>query len=1082
MYAIVQGVVNLCWGFFKWGLLVALIAAIAAVPYFYDRLDSEIRHRLLTMLSEQYEGLDISVRSAQFVENEGIEVRDLVIVETGAAGPRAELLSLPEVFLHSQGTLQEVLSGSIEVRKVVIRRPILRMTRRHDASWSCSRLLPIPKFGDHPPAVIQIEDASVEVFDPTKNPSSMLVIRNVNLTLTEPEDASPENASSSLRNINGTFTGDYVSRVELQGQVNLKTGTWSLQGMVDDLEIARESLRSLPEDWLSGLEVPQTCRAHASFRFALSGGAEDEFPLCQFTAKGMVTDGRLEDPRLPGPLTELTTSFSVDNAGLVLSNLVAHSGQMTLRIPQLQTWGHGAAAQKRIVGEVERLELDRNLLAALPDRFTETWSKYLPTGQVNAKFTADYDGTRWQPRTADVEFLNVSFSYHKFPYRLHRAKGTMQAGNDRVALKFENDTLQISMEAFSGKNRVTVAGTVWQPLSAPYGTVTVHADELELNDELFAAMEQEPQKIVRDLNPTGRVSVDLTISSSQHGVPPSKKMTCNVLGGTIRYEKFPYPLNVTRGTITMENDRWMFSDFAAKNDTGQVECKGWFGPTPAGKELMLVFSGSNIDLEEELRDSLSHPNMRRLWNDLRLRGTIDLQDLTVRYLVESKNLSVTFRAKPLQEVTSIEPVHLPYRLEKLRGVLVYQDGQITIEDFEAYHDDARITARVTCKFTPDGSWNLRLDDMLVEQLQLDNDLTRALPDRFRSAITELDTRTPINLAGWVEVARNSRQIDRLMSAWNLDVVFHRAHLNCGVPIDNVSGKVALSGQSNGETILCRGELDNCSLMYRDIQITQVKGPILIDDQQVLLGAQVPPLANQAPRSIQGMVFGGWLYGSGVSILGKNNGYSLSGRLYEADLARAAQELVAGRQSLTGKVFAQVELRGGSKTINAIEGRGSIQLRDADIYELPAMVSLLKILTIRPPDNTAFSESDIDFHIRGNHVYFPKIVFRGDAISLEGGGEMDFNHNVNLQFGTRLGRGDLGLSFLRDALGGAGDQLVLIHVEGPAANPRIIRQPLPAVNNLIEQLQKDLQIPVESPGLFPQNGTASPYNRAVPQRR
>ena len=54
-------------------------------------------------------------------------------------------------------------------------------------------------------------------------------------------------------------------------------------------------------------------------------------------------------------------------------------------------------------GGILRLVLDRNLLAALPDRFTETWSKYLPTGQVNAKFTADYDGARWQPRTATVE-------------------------------------------------------------------------------------------------------------------------------------------------------------------------------------------------------------------------------------------------------------------------------------------------------------------------------------------------------------------------------------------------------------------------------------------------------------------------------------------------------------------------------------------------------------------------------------------------------------------------------------------------------------------------------------------------------
>ncbi len=1082
---------NLCWGFFKWALLVALVAAIAAVPYFYDRLDREIQQRLVTMLSEQYEGLEISVRSAQFVEEEGIEIRDLVIVETDAAGPRAELLSLPEVFLHSRGTLQEVLSGSIDVHEVVVRRPVLRMTRRHDATWSCSRLLPFPKLGDGkgPPPTIRVENATVEVFDPTKNPSSTMVLRNVSLTFSEPEGVLPGSGPSTLRQISGTLDGDYVSRVELSGQVDLQTGVWSLGGLVDNLEITGESLHSVPAEWLSGCEIPDTCRANATFQFALSGGNEQDTCACRFTATGTVTEGRIEDSRLPGPLTELRTSFSVDNEGLTLSNMVAHSGQTTLKVDTLRSWGHGSTARKSIEGKAERLELDHNLLGALPDRFTETWAKYLPTGKVNAEFTADFDGERWLPRKATIQCLDVSFSYHKFPYRLHRARGTVQDGDNLVALKLENDVLQISMEAFSGKDRITIHGAISQPLSGPYGEVDIRATELELNDELFAAMKEGPRNVVRSLNPKGRVNVNLHIASDRHGVPPSKYMLVDVLpGGSIRWTQkppkrgFPYPLTIYSGEIEMIDDQFAFRKFTGKNDTGVVHCSGKFGPSPAGKELVLNFHGSNIALEEELRDSLSHPNMQRLWDDLRLRGMIDLEDLTVRYLVEPKDLKVSFRAKPHPDVTSIEPVSLPYRLEKLRGMLVYQDGRITIENFEGNHDEARITAKVACEFEPDGSWKLQFEDMAVEQLRLDNDLTRALPERFRAGITQLDTRTPINLGGWVVVGRNASQIDRLVSSWNLGVVFPRAHLNCGVPIDNVSGKVILKGHSDGETLLCHGELDVRSLTYRDIQITDVRGPILIDDRQILLGARVGPASGQRARSLQGSVFGGAVYADGVVALGQNAGFELSGRLFEADLSRAAQEVVSGRQTLQGKVIARVDLWGRSKTLNALEGRGNIQLRNADIYELPAMVSLLKKLTVRQPDGGAFSESDIDFRIRGDHIYFPKIVFRGDAISLEGEGEMDVNRNVNLEFRTRLGRGDLGLSFLREVLGGAGDQLVLIHVEGPASSPRIIRQPLPAVNNLIEQLQKDLQIPVESPGGYSRTDPANSYGRAATQRR
>ncbi len=1086
--AIVHGVVNLCWGFFKWGLLVVLIAAIAAVPYFYDRLDDEIRQRLLAVLSAQYEGLDISIHSAQFVEKEGIEIRNLVIVEPGAAGPRAELVSMPEVLLRSQGTLQELLAGSIAIREVVIRRPVLRMTRRHDGTWSCSRLVPLPKFGDgdRPVPAIRVENATVEVFDPTKNPSSMLVLRNVTLALLEAKDAPAGNGAPSLRQITGTLEGDYVSRVELlHGQIDLKSGAWSVEGVVDDLEITQQSLCSVPAQWLSGCTIPRSCRARATFQFSLSHVGGDSPAPCSFRVEGMIREGRIEDPRLPGPLTEMTASFKADNAGMEVSGLTAHSGPTTFRIQSLRSSGHGPAARKSIRGEVEQLVLDRNLLAALPNRFAETWSKYLPLGQVNASFTADYDGAGWQPKTATVECADVSFSYYKFPYRLHRVQGTLPLGDRRAALVLKDGALQIGMEAFSGKNRVTIEGTMWQPLADPYGIVEIRAAELELNDDLFAAMQEQPRRVVESLNPKGRVNIAvLRISSDGPKRPVKKYMFANVLpGASICYERFPYPLVLDGGQIEMSDDSWYFRSFSGKNDTGVVVCDGQFGPQASGKELTLTFKGSNIALEEELRDSLSHPNMQRLWNDLRLRGMIDLEELAVSYKVASKKLDVTFRARPHSDVTSIEPVNLPYRLERLSGELVYQDGQITVEKFEGSHDDTRITARMTCRFAPDGSWDLHSENILVEQLPLNNELARALPARFRSAITELDTRAPINLTGSIRVGRSAAQIDRLHSLWNLNVAFHRAHLNCGIPIDNVSGRVILAGESNGETFSCRGELDNCLFMYRDIQVTQVTGPILIEDQRVLLGNNVPPVSGRQRRGLQGSVFGGLVYGNGVVALGKDAGYEISGSLFQADLSRAAQELVSGRQNLKGKVSVpRFDLWGRSKTLNAMEGRGTIQLREADIYELPVMVSLLKILTVRPPDNKAFSESDIDFQIRGDHVYFPKIVFRGDAISLEGAGEMDAGRNVNLQLGTRLGRGELGLTVLRDVLGGAGDQIVLIHVDGPVSNPRIVRQPLPAVNNLIEQLQKDLQIPVESPGLFPQGGTANSYGRGAPQRR
>ena len=84
---------------------------------------------------------------------------------------------------------------------------------------------------------------------------------------------------------------------------------------------------------------------------------------------------------------------------------------------------------------------------------------------------------------------------------------------------------------------------------------------------------------------------------------------------------------------------------------------------------------------------------------------------------------------------------------------------------------------------------------------------------------------------------------------------------------------------------------------------------------------------------------------------------------------------------------------------------------------------------RAPGELLLLDSDILFHIQGEHVYFDKLDFRGDAISLEGKGEMDFNTDLHLTFSTRMGRGELGIPVLRDLFTGVSEQLMLIHVRG-----------------------------------------------------
>ena len=161
----------------------------------------------------------------------------------------------------------------------------------------------------------------------------------------------------------------------------------------------------------------------------------------------------------------------------------------------------------------------------------------------------------------------------------------------------------------------------------------------------------------------------------------------------------------------------------------------------------------------------------------------------------------------------------------------------------------------------------------------------------------------------------------------------------------------------------------------------------------------------------------------------------------------------------------------------------MQLSDADVYEVPLMIALLKILSIRRPDKTAFSSSDIDFRVEHGRVAFERLNFNGDAISLVGNGEMDFQGRINLIFHSMVGRADRSLWGLRVVLGGASQQIMQIHVSGTLQNPETRREPFPGVNHALQQLQPDRAGEKAGPlGLLPEARLNALDRRGLPKKR
>jgi AsmA-like C-terminal region len=546
-----------------------------------------------------------------------------------------------------------------------------------------------------------------------------------------------------------------------------------------------------------------------------------------------------------------------------------------------------------------------------------------------------------------------------------------------------------------------------------------------------------------------------------------QKLYINLNRCSIRYDRFAYPLSNIQGRLEMVDGAWTLGkpepgqQLVGTNDTGLVTCHGMLAPGPGGKQLTLTFSGENVPLEEELRDALP-ANMARLWNSLKPRGATDL-NVDLAYDCTQQRMSLKVRARPRPETSSIEPIAFPYRLENFRGTIYYQEGKVRLENVTARHGQTSISTEGGCDFAADGGFRLMLANVAVDRLKIDHELMAALPEGLRRVVAELRPTGGFNLQGNIEFSKGGAPDALLQSAWDGRCVAHQATLDTGFKLENVFGQVNLAGTYDGRQFQTRGQLDLDAATYKNFQFTQIRGPLWIDNYTILLGMAADTRAQSpAPQRASAKIFGGTIQADCQVSLGTAPQYALQATLTDGDLAQFAKENVSGRQRLNGKVVATVGLQGSPRDRDTLKGGGSIRLTDADIYELPIMVALLKILSLHVPDSTAFTKSTIDFRVQGEHILLDHVALSGDAVSLFGQGQMNFDRQINLTFHSLGGREEFQLPMLRTVLGHASRQIMQIHVEGTLDHPITRGEAFPGVSHAIHLWQEEIQKTREPP--------------------
>jgi hypothetical protein len=1041
----VKPLADTLWTIVRWTLPLTVAAIIVAASLGSHRLGEEVRRRAEAKLRERFPTLDVQVRSASLVDGEGIVLRDLALGEPG----QPPLVTVEEVHLSCSTTLAELATGDLRIAAARLRRPVIQASRGADGRWNVSTLLEARGNGLTMP--VAIDDATLAVEDALLGRRFML--RNVGIAL-EPQSTDADGIRTAVR---GRVGGDLFERADFEGHV-IADGAFALKGHVEAVDLSPRLRGFLPAgstlaDHAAGVRGRVDLDWHAS-------GSLAALEQAVFHVAGRLTGGHVEHAALPVAISDVSASFTADRSELVLEQFEGHSGSTLLHgSGRLGGWSESADFNATL--EIERLLVGRHWEPFLPAPLASQWSKLLPAGEVDLQLKLARRAGQLT-RDMSIRCRNLSLTYYRFPYRLDRTVGTVT---------YRDGAITMHLTGLAGGNPVHVEGALDTSRPGNPGSVQVRGEGMRIDDALLTALPPAGADVMRRLRGTG--TFDFAFRHERDAKHPrgfKNSLGLRLSKCTLAYAGFPYPLSNVSGHIQMEGTRWTIRDVTGTNDTGVIRCTGELAPDASGRDVLtLDLVGNDVVLEPELRDALP-PGMRQIWDDVTPRGTAEFT-ARIRHEVGKRRTEVELEAKPCGDTVSIEPAWFPYRLERLQGRLSWKDGLLRFEGVRGVHARTTVSTEGTCRFAEDGGWHVAFARLAADRFRVDHDLLRALPHGLQRAISGIDLKGLLSVDGALDIYSTAPREITLpngrtelvpgpaAAAWDVQLDMEQASLDAGVPLTHVCGGIRLAGSTDGTEWRSFGDLMIDTATWRGLQLTAIRGPMVLDEVGARFGGPAAAVSQPGvPKRLTARIAGGAMELDANVAANDAGAFTVGMAFSDVDLTRLTSDIIGRSTATRGRVQAAVEVSGTRSGTHSLAGRGHVRLRDANLYELPVVVSLLKILRVRAPDRTAFESSQVDFRIEGPRAYLDTIELSGDAISLVGKGEIDLDSNINLTFRPLMGESENQLPVMKQLLGGAGGQFVLVHVGGTLAEPLTSTEAFPTLAAAVQRLQAQRRDP------------------------
>jgi hypothetical protein len=1013
------------------GTVLAAVGGIAcagALAYQFIGA-AAVRQQVTSQLRKFFIGADVALGSAKFRLLGGVSVENFTLYRLDDPS-RTPVLHVPSgIIYHDKEALAH---GRVAVRKLLMQRPRLTVTRSADGCWNLAGILG-PVHPELQIPIIEIEQGTIVIEIATGEPGSA-----------QPASGGSAPFRIELRNVNATLLNQPRPVLEIQvhgeavalGPIHAHA-TWHrtevrLDAAADLAPVAVTTalLRDLAR-FYPGLadqveKVAGVARWHAGVQYR--GGVD---PAWRHQVRLELTDGRLVHRALPLPLDNISISARCDDGVMAIDRLTAKAGPAEVALacqflsPGASRPDHGALALPRSPGltphpatlipaaldpmrsmdlTIKHLPISPELFTRLPAQFEQYERDYSPTGPLDLTVKLDRS-TGPGVLKARLRPDGMAGKFQWFPYPVQDVRGSLDLtipGDRPPRLE-----LDLTAEA-TGRRPVTIQGWVEGDAPTPGYDITVAGDAVTLDNTLIQALPAKFQGVARTYHPQGRCDVIAHLSRAVGDLVPNQRFTVGFRGNAaVCYDLFPVPLDRLAGSLDItlgagtpmtSNGTWLckFNDIRAAYAGARIEIAGQARPTEDGTRVDLTIHGHNVPLDETLAEAFANPRMRLrpIWEMFRPTGRFDF---TADVAHTDKHLAPAEYDIRVQHTGAIiRPTFFPLELADLTGSFRLTRGQVEVHRYTARHGVTRFDFGGGSVRFGDGWHYADVHGLRAEPLPINAELVTALPPALQSVFHALEP------AGAIAVDLDHLVVDHPPDLpgpaqppvyyWKGRMTFADAEMHSGVAWTGVTGTIASEGRYSGQ--LLDGVNGRIALDRATVFGQPLTG--IIADAWVL---QEHPHELRM-RLVGGQLFGGRLFGEGHVAFGAGLQYEVDLKAINLQLEEAARHNhVGGNTHLSGLAKAELYLTGTGYGMDELGGGGNVHVPKGKMYNLPLVLDLLKVVTdLHAPDGIAFEEAHAEFKIQGKRVQVTRLDLLGSAISLGGKGEVDVDgSNLAMNF-------------------------------------------------------------------------------------